>query len=1647
MKMSAWIRFCLIVLCLAMACSMFACRNPEEQTTEKPEQVTTEAPSVEKPTEQPTEKPTETPTEVTTEEPVVTTEPTEVTTEPTEVTTEVPATETTEAPATETTEAPVIETTEAPATETTEAPATETTEEVTNTYLEEETIVIGGIEYVEEAASPYAYAIDSHGGAPGQTIIATADNFTQVVSGLKGWIAIRPGILKYVYAIVVDGVQGEWIDFTKDNVPGASTTVGYDRSDVITHIGNNLPGFESGIAGTNCGFNFTHTIDLSQYHGKDVSIVYYAVVYKVDGAGDRALDPNGNGIEGAWIHMATAIDVMPEHYGVGEYRDNGDGTHSIKCEGCDEYYITEACNPAFGSGATATDTNTHTGMTCGLCGQTGIEGPHSAPSNYVWDDEKGIYTTYYNEVVWNSTQNKYNSVCIACGGQVGDAFGAVHSVELETITMGGVWETAQSNEETYAIITMKAGLQDSKWRATYFKVNPNGLRTGQYLAIRYMIPTEGANPTHFTIVNGGWSVDVPVIADGEWHIVLVEAPGKDASFAIPTGDTRLNFIGAYTGWNEGDQICLDWLKTYDSVEAIQLDLQIGQEACACPAWAIEVVEYAGVEAHSVRCTVCGKMDTAAHTPSSTIGVAVEGGYVKVCTVCGGATAEPAMGNYVFDKADLLNGIHSTSLTKEETETGVKFTNPDAHDRNFTVFQSVTGVQTGKYLFFKYRADASAVSTFTASDYAAPTGSRTYGLTLDCDGGWHIAVIEIPLVANAEDGKYYAQHLRVDVEGSVGAWMELEYIGYADNAYTLAKAIKALDSNATAYCTCASVLLKSTSIDEYTHAPTCQLCGDAKDAVAHTAPLTAWNAETNRYEATCSDCGSLAVKDWQWSRYYSDYAEGHRFASTGGGNSHSVQNGILVMTPNGNTSWGGVSVGTGVGATKLGQYYVFKYRVPEGGATSGVTSVKFNLRFNSNRAAAVSMVVDGEWHIKVVDIAAIAGKTAENGLFDSDGDHWFCNYADANLLKYEVAFEGCVDSLDRLPEGLVTTDVVCDHSYTANVIIDEESHGVKCVVCDATLSSEKHIWSSTDCTTVIPACSCGAEKEELGHTAGGTDGEICVVCKTFLYANPSEYFVQFWGGNSKISNSTFTGKYAESGYPIYYSASGEARTQIVNTATTFRYAVIKYKALGGFGFQFFAKSDGGAINGAEGYCKGVDMVYDEWTYAIIDLNQMMPSGAPLDGDENCNITGLWIDFEGTAGTVEFGYLAVAATIEDLVAGIKAIENDNVDADYCPHIEAMHINPEYKDLYSHDATCSLCGVNVTVAHSGGALGVWSDTLGYYESANACRACGQKYDFESTYFEEAENGVVKGQGSAWGSSHVAKNGYVEYSKYNSTWGAGYNSFNTAGVTTGRYLAVRYRVEEGSGTKVLFDETIVMPVIADGDWHVALLDVGTDIFTLGAKKFMFTSAEGWDVGSKIWFDWFRTYDSLDRIPDFGDECAHGVSAPDAVWAVVGDGTATEAAACAVCGEAGASIRALSTTSSWGDKMYSDDGNAVLENGLIMKGWTLMTGGVLRGEFVITDGENTVTVVYDITTPSNDVATQGSNKYAYMGEDRGYSRYQLEIEDWSNVQGVDFTGKQITITAYAVSKADPTIRIKTVSARPATVAAATAEPTEVPAE
>ena len=78
MKINSWLRFGLIVLCLSMAVSMFACGSGTTEPTTAPDTPTTEAPT-QAPTETPTEEPTEEPTQAPTEEPTQapTEEPTE----------------------------------------------------------------------------------------------------------------------------------------------------------------------------------------------------------------------------------------------------------------------------------------------------------------------------------------------------------------------------------------------------------------------------------------------------------------------------------------------------------------------------------------------------------------------------------------------------------------------------------------------------------------------------------------------------------------------------------------------------------------------------------------------------------------------------------------------------------------------------------------------------------------------------------------------------------------------------------------------------------------------------------------------------------------------------------------------------------------------------------------------------------------------------------------------------------------------------------------------------------------------------------------------------------------------------------------------------------------------------------------------------------------------------------------------------------------------------------------------------------------------------------------------------------------------------------------------------------------------------------
>ena len=570
------------------------------------------------------------------------------------------------------------------------------------------------------------------------------------------------------------------------------------------------------------------------------------------------------------------------------------------------------------------------------------------------------------------------------------------------------------------------------------------------------------------------------------------------------------------------------------------------------------------------------------------------------------TEAPVEGDFLefWDADDLVYDISAPKYYVESTKDGVIFENTFNEDAFITFFTGRTGdnlTATGKYLFMKYRAPEQdiRVQIFTATDADKPTGNRTYNMDpsnfIVNDNEWHLLILDLSTVISmsaAEDGQYYLQHFRLDIEGSEYVYLELAYIGITDEITDIMEyAMKTeTEENLLAICPHIDELMEDgVYVDEDSHTILCALCGYTSFE-DHTYDSNAvWNAEAGRYEAPCTVChDAVEVRGWQWSRDYSDYAEGHRFAANGGGSSHSVQNGALVMNVNGNLhtiyggtgSWGGVSVG--IGAGKLGRYYVFKYRVTE--ALNDAETVKIALRV-SGKSKEIDLNADGEWHVMIVDLTEL-GLSATDGLVESTGDHWFINYFDANLITYEVAFEACADSFDR-----ITLDQdVCPHPDDARNFqyIDSDTHGIVCGVCGKVADAAAHVathgvWDETLGYYATACAQCGEvfSDEDFGCTVGGEAEELFtnlhqwnlnrtvedsfvkytktkseVFCATYFNINPNgvatgKYMVIKYRVNSEKAE-LFTIKYTSSGSMAHINVEndGEWHVAVVELGADF-----------------------------------------------------------------------------------------------------------------------------------------------------------------------------------------------------------------------------------------------------------------------------------------------------------------------------------------------------------------------------------------------------------------------------------------------------------------------------------------------------------------
>ena len=691
------------------------------------------------------------------------------------------------------------------------------------------------------------------------------------------------------------------------------------------------------------------------------------------------------------------------------------------------------------------------------------------------------------------------------------------------------------------------------------------------------------------------------------------------------------------------------------------------------------------------------------------------------------------------------------------------------------------------------------------------------------------------------------------------------------------------------------------VDKNTHKVVCA-CEGVEFVSAHVgATVGVWNEALGRYESDvpCTSCGEkydTVYKNWI---DYSVHADGKTFGSTGGGTSHIVTGGVLVMKPNGNTTWGGVSVGQ-VPAS-VGRYYVLKYRVTA--LAAAADTVKITIRFNNQNITVAVDATEG-WHTIVLDLATYCtdeGNGMVSTLKGSDPDHWFINNADANMISYEVAFEGFADRLEGIP------DDVCTCPEFAHVPVGEDVCEVVCAICGATIKSfAAH--DNAELAYVQPDCvndghTAGTECKNCGYQtytvipstgthAGGSDNEYCKGCKTFINASPADCFDAVLGLTWRTSNEHMSSWDINSGYMVYTKVTSDGSNGTTDTSAfsgeTGQYLVMKYRATGDAYLQFYTSTVKTSADGAY-YAAIKDLTHNGWSYYIVDLskavsgNGIKAADGTVDGKEagKYYITHFRFDVEAdTAGSsIEIAFIAFDNSVEDIIAGIKAIEGvTNVKPAYCPCGDMLAGDMVYQDTQYHAQTCKLCGTVTTMAHTNANVATWNADNSRYETT--CTICN---GLVVNPFQTTVNADFAGWGAAvnggWHKYDSTTNGVRQFGP-NSASGYGVSISNPG--TAGRYYILKYRVpaeaiQDGASVETATSVNIqirfngtgkVVTLKADDKWHIMVIDVATD-WNLTVTNGRVTYTDYWFLMGSMYnsykyfeVEYFGWTEFLDRLP-----------------------------------------------------------------------------------------------------------------------------------------------------------------------------------------
>ena len=650
--------------------------------------------------------------------------------------------------------------------------------------------------------------------------------------------------------------------------------------------------------------------------------------------------------------------------------------------------------------------------------------------------------------------------------------------------------------------------------------------------------------------------------------------------------------------------------------------------------------------------------------------------------------------------------YANSVSKRRLDTGKIIEENDAKYVRYTTVDHAqasvwlhvystenTTVPTGEYAILKYRLSDGATTSAKWGAYASTekltaegNDEKLRGTLPDIidDGKWHIAIFKLNTTGSSaqfaadENGDYYANFFRLDfsVVGT-GETLDIEYVAFTDDLDKVSNVTGDEKFDTDVFCTHYETLQYK---DGTYHSNACVICGVGED-VAHTIEgEVAFDDDNDYYVGKCSVCDGKVVTPYN---LYLDAEALNNCVNNPPHNSvaNKTSNQYVAATKDDiaftrlkgvASKWLYFYYYYNANSDKVtGQYFVIKYRLPEG--TSGASIASYvgsstspNVEAAGGENFSVATYATGGWVIGVYDMSEKAHYGAkEDGTYSAKYLRLDL-YFSANTEYYDIAYVGVCDNLDaiypNIGENTTCHHPIKDYQYTAGTHVQNE-----CAICHAATegAATEHTWTNSRYDELlggyVRSCTvCGYEALiETNNEASYFFDPVSV--KDIEKKSGGNYFTkaEIMGDDTESMFVRFTGPTTHATNRVQYM-NFIKNSSSVNAGTTGSCFIMKYRYSANLSsactsINIYVSSDE-TLGEYSNYKMTVDVTADgNWHYLLLDFKNTNLTKAAFSGDD---ITLLRLDLFGGnhIGTTDYIDIAFMAVSDD------ANELANLDDDY-------------------------------------------------------------------------------------------------------------------------------------------------------------------------------------------------------------------------------------------------------------------------------------------------------------------------------------------------------------------------------------------------